>query len=98
MLTKWRCIRIFLPILLKTIEFHSNKAGKSIKEALTFLQSIEGKRKPNMEKAPMAIVPKSWKAIVLKQDDAIDQKAYTFCVLEQLVEGLCRRDLFVIKE
>ncbi len=96
LLTKWRCVRIFLPTLLKTVEFHSNKAGKPIKDALTFLQSIEGKRKPNMEKAPIAVVPKSWKAIVLKQDDTIDRKAYTFCVLEQLVEGLCRRDLFVI--
>jgi TnpA family transposase len=96
LLTKWRCVRIFLPTLLKTVEFQSNKAGRPIKDALTFLQSIEGKRKPNMEKAPIAVVPKSWKAIVLKQDDTIDQKAYTFCVLEQLVEGLCRRDLFVI--
>lgn len=34
--------------------------------------------------------------MVVNQDESIDRKAYTFCVLEQLVEGLCRRDLFVI--
>ena len=95
LLSKWRGVRRFLPMLLRTIKFKSNKAGQPLKDALDFLQSLEGKRNPPMENAPLKTVPKKWSSWVVKKDGMIDRKAYTFCILEQLVEGLRRRDLFV---
>ncbi|WP_265584493.1 MULTISPECIES: hypothetical protein [unclassified Coleofasciculus] len=38
------------------------------------------------------LVKKSWVDWVVSSDGSIDRRAYTFCVLEQLLEGLRRRD------
>jgi TnpA family transposase len=97
LLAKWRSIRIFLPTLLRVIEFESNKAGKPILEALNYLKSLEGKRQPQLENVPMNFMPKNWVSSVITTDGNIDRKAYTFCVLEQLIKGLSCCDLFVNK-
>ena len=95
LLGRWRQVRRFLPTLLLTIEFLANKAGQPILAAWRFLQSIEGQTKPSMNNAPLQVVGKSWVRWVVLEDGRIDRRSYTFCILEQLVEGLCRRDLFV---
>jgi len=92
---KWRSVRIFLPTLLRVIEFASNKAGKPILEAVNFLKSLEVNQKTKIEDAPLAFVPKNWESLVVKKDGTVDRKAYTFCLLEQLVAGLSCRDIFV---
>jgi hypothetical protein len=97
LLIKWRSIRIFLPTLLRVIEFESNKAGKAILEALNYLQTLEGKRQTKLENAPIKFIPKNWVTSVTTDDGNIDRKAYTFCVLEQLIKSLSCRDLFVNK-
>lgn len=98
LLTKWRSIRIFLPTLLRVIEFESNKAGKPLQDALNYLKSLESKRQPQLEEnAPIKFIPKNWVSWVIGDDGNIDRKAYTFCVLEQLIRGLSIRDLFVSK-
>lgn len=94
-LSRWRTVRLFLPTLLNTIAFQATKAGQPIVEAVAFLKSIEGKRKPNMASAPLAMVRKGWAHWVCASDGSINRQAYTFCVLEQLVDGLRRRDVFV---
>ncbi len=95
LLSRWRTIRLFLPTLLNTIEFQATKAGESILEAVAFLKSIEGKRKPAMKDAPLTIVSKGWSRWVCPAEGEIDRQAYTFCILEQLVNGLRCRDVFV---
>ena len=50
-----------------------------------------------MEMALLEIVPPSWQRQVLSRDGEIDRRAYTLCVLEQLVDSLRRRDVFVEK-
>jgi hypothetical protein len=95
LLERWRQVRRFLPTLLRTIDFQSLMAGKPILAAWRFLASIEGINKPKMELAPLEVVSKSWVRWVVGKDGKIDRRAYTFCVLEQLVESLGRRDLFV---
>jgi Domain of unknown function (DUF4158) len=97
LLQQWRAVRRFLPKLLSTLDFQGNLAGQKILVAWKFLQSIEGHRKPKMDAAPLKIVNKSWVSWVVSSDGSIDRRAYTFCVLEQLLEGLRRRDLFVAK-
>ena len=95
LIQQWRSVRRFLPKLLSIVNFEGNQAGSKILEAWQFLQSIEGHRKPKMDAAPLKIVDKKWAALVVASDGTIDRRAYTFCVLEKLLEGLRRRDLFV---
>jgi hypothetical protein len=95
LLKQWRSVRRFLPKLLSIIDFEGNQAGGKILEAWQFLQSVEGQRKPKMDAAPLKIVDKKWATWVIDEDGSIDRRAYTFCVLEKLLEGLRRRDLFV---
>ena len=95
LLKRWRQVRRFLPVLLRTIDFQSNKAGQPVLAALSFLKSIEGTTKPDLSSAPLAVVSKSWSRWVIQANGEIERRAYTFCILEQLVEGLRRRDIFV---
>ena len=96
MLKKWRHIRQFLPKLMETIEFKGTEASKPIVEALIFLKSIEGYRKPDLSKIPLAVInSKSWHRLIFKETGEIDRQAYTFCVLEELRAALRRRDVFV---
>ena len=95
LIEQWRAVRRFLPKLLSIIDFEGNQAGQKILEAWQFLQSIEGRRKPKMDSAPLKIVDKKWAGWVVDENGNIDRRAYTFCVLEKLLEGLRRRDLFV---
>ena len=94
-LSRWRTVRLFLPTLLNTIDFQATQAGQPILAALTFLKSIEGQRQPVMTPAPLAIVSKGWLRWVCPTAGEIDRRAYTFCVLEQLMNGLRCRDLYV---
>ncbi|MBD2309539.1 Tn3 family transposase [Chroococcidiopsis sp. FACHB-1243] len=94
LLSHWRIVRRFLPSLLETIDFQANMAGKPILAAWCFLQSIEGQRQPKMENAPLGVVSKNWVQWVVTEDGQVNRRAYTFCVLEQLVDCLRRRDLF----
>ena len=94
-LSRWRTVRLFLPTLLNTIDFQATQAGQPILAALAFLKSIEGQRQPVMTPAPLAIVSKGWLRWVCPTAGEIDRRAYTFCVLEQLMNGLRCRDLYV---
>ena len=94
-IARWRTVRQVLPLLLQTLDFQSTKAGQPVLEAVHFLKSIEGQLKPKMEGAPQTIVPKGWSRWVNLPEGEVDRRAYTFCVLEQLMAGLRRRDLFV---
>jgi hypothetical protein len=80
---------------LNTVEFCGTVAAKPVLDALTFLKSIEGTNKPNMDKAPKAVVQKGWRRIVIAEEGAVDRQAYTFCVLDNLRDCLRSRDLFV---
>ncbi|MCY7284039.1 MAG: DUF4158 domain-containing protein [Cyanobacteria bacterium CAN_BIN43] len=57
-MARWRQVRLFLPLLLKTIDFQANKAGQPILAALQFLKAIEGKHKPQLNAAPLHLVSK----------------------------------------
>ena len=45
--------------------------------------------------ATSAVVTTAWRRYVYGANDAVDHRAYTFCVLDQLREALRRRDVFV---
>ena len=97
LISKYLRVRRFLPTLLQTVTFSSTQAAQPILKALEFLTSVEGQRRPDMGTAPLEIVPPAWQRRVISRDGQIDRRAYTLCVLEQLVDSLRRRDVFVEK-
>jgi hypothetical protein len=48
-----------------------------------------------MKQAPLEVIPAAWKRLVIGQDQQVDRRAYTLCVLEQLQDALRRRDVYV---
>ena len=48
-----------------------------------------------MGAAPLGVVTRRWRPLVVRPADGVDRKAYTFCVLDRLRKDLRRRDVFV---
>jgi TnpA family transposase len=80
--------------LLKHIRFDAAPAGKPVAAALDYLKNLET-RPTRSDRAPLAVVPKAWQRHVMNESGSIDQRAYTFCALDQLRTALRRRDVFV---
>ena len=91
---KYRTVRRFLPTLLEQIRFGANAAGAPVVAALDWLRINMTRKKP-AGAAPREVVGKAWQSPVLRDDGAVDLRAYTFCVLERLQTALKRRDVFV---
>ena len=91
---KYRTVRRFLPTLLEQIRFGANAAGAPVVAALDWLRINITRKKP-AGAAPREVVGKAWQSPVLRDDGAVDLRAYTFCVLERLQTALKRRDVFV---
>ena len=89
-------MRRFLPMLLQTIEFRGPASSDAVLQALAFLRRRERKREVPMEEAPVAVVTKNWHKLVLSEG-VPDQRFYTLCTMEQLQDGLHRRDIFLSK-
>ncbi len=94
LLGRYRTIRGFLPMFLEVLDFHGVDAARPIMGALAFLESVEGERRPEMDNAPMGVVTSHWRPLVVRRDEGVDRKAYSFCVLDRLRVALRRRDVF----
>lgn len=77
MLLRWRYVWLFFPKLLQVINFEGNESGLATIEAIEFLKTIVGQRKPDMNLAPLAVVSKSWLVLVIGDGGAINYKAYS---------------------
>ena len=97
-------MRRFLPTFWHTLEFESTPGGRPTLQAVQFLQQIEGRSRVAMQRAPRAVIPKSWQHYVLERRSSAEQEqpethvnhqAYTVCVVERLHEELRRHDVFV---
>ena len=88
-------VRRYLPLLLDTIAFQATDGGETVLEALTALRLSEGRRKLTGEVLPTRFVPRPWRALVEPEPGQVDRAAYTMCALEELRDGLCRRDVYV---
>ena len=95
LLKRWGHVRRFLPSLPRTIDFQATKAGQPILAAVKFLKSIEKKAHPKMDTAPLNGISKGWLKLIVQENTEIDRRAYTFCTLEGLCDGLRRRELFI---
>ncbi len=77
-------------------DFADRTAGFGLTRWL-YAQCWTGTERPSalFDRATSAVVPKAWQRYVYPANDAVDHRAYTFCVLDQLREALRRRDVFV---
>ncbi len=95
---RYRRVRRFLPTLLGTVSLECTQAGQPVLAAWRFLAQIEHQRHPDMQQAPLDVVPAAWRRLVLpRHEPAPDRQAYTLCTMERLQDGLRRRDVFVSK-
>jgi len=91
---RYRTVRRFLPTLLRHIRFGSSPAGEAVAAGFEWLRTHEMRMKSEPQ-APRNVITKPWRRHVLLEDDRVDPRAYTFCVLDRLRRGLRRRDVFV---
>ena len=91
---RYRSVRRFLPTLLKHIRFDASPAGEPIVAGFNWLRDHEVRVNQEQE-APLKLIPKAWQQHVLGEDDSVDIRAYTFCLLDGLRKAIRRRDVFV---
>jgi TnpA family transposase len=92
--SKYRTVRRFLPTLAEHIHFGANPSGAPVVAAMEWLRVNMTLKTPQSD-APCEVISKSWRPHVLRDDDTIDRRAYSFCVLKELQSALKRRDVFV---
>ncbi|MBL7478731.1 Tn3 family transposase [Legionella bononiensis] len=97
LLEQYKTVRRFLPTLLSTVKFQTTKEGKPVQAAIEFLASIEGKRKPSFQNAPLDIINTGWRNIVINpKTKEIDRPGYTLCVMDHLQTNMRSRDMHVV--
>jgi TnpA family transposase len=94
---RYLSVRRFFPALLHTVRFHSTPTGRPLLTALDFLTASFTQRPPPMQQAPVDVIPRAWRRVVLDDAKQVERHAYTVCVAAQLHESLRRRDIFVPK-
>ncbi len=92
--TGYRSVRIYLPTLLRHIRLEASPTGQPVVAGFNWLLNHENGVKPEPS-APQELVTKAWQRHVLREDNSVDLRAYTFCVLDSLRKALRRRDVFV---
>lgn len=92
---RYRRVRLFLPEVLRQVRFAATPSGRPVLDTLAFLKSLESKRAPDLNEAPLDIVNRPWRRLVLPKNGGVDRSAYTLCALERLQDSLRRRDLYV---
>jgi TnpA family transposase len=88
-------VRRFMPDLLEAIRFSAVPAGADLLAALEHLRRQKGAAADATEAAPLDVVPPHWRRHVGKAQSVSEQRAYTFCVLDQVRTALRRRDVYV---
>jgi hypothetical protein len=98
LIERYHSVRRFLPTLLRTVAFQGTLAGQPMLKAWEFLRQLEPQRHPDMQPAPLDVVPGAWRRLVKPPQDPVpDRRAYTLCLLDRLQDHLRRRDVFVAR-
>ena len=93
----FQALRLFLARFLETIAFDSVPAGRSILSAWDFLRRLDHETpSPSLQDQPRNIFnTPAWRAAILDENRKIDQRYYSFCAAQGLVDALERRDVFL---
>src|SRR3954470_3618652 len=63
--SRYSQVRQFLPTLLQAVEFTATGASRPVIEAIRFLKTIEGQKRPDMSQAPRALLTPAWERLVI---------------------------------
>jgi hypothetical protein len=91
--TRYRRVRLFMPALLRHVQFEAAPAGAAVVAALEYLRRREAPATP--EDVAGGGRAESLAAIRVPRKRCCRSPVLTFCVLDQLREALRRRDVFV---
>jgi TnpA family transposase len=91
---RFRSVQRFLPSLLEHVRFGSSPEGAAVAAGYEWLRQQERNSKLELE-APQEVITKPWTNHVVLDNEGIDLRAYSFCVLDGLRKSLRRRDVFV---
>jgi hypothetical protein len=86
-------VRRYLPAVLNHVRFEASPAGKPVVQAYDWLRDNSHGTKP-AKNPPQEVITNAWQRYVFRKDSTVDIHAYTFCMLDQLVTALHRRDVF----
>ncbi len=90
-------IRKFLPLLMEEIELQATPAGLPILQAWNFVKEHGDSSKKRWRNAPLVGLNTNWSKIVVdKKTRTVNHRAYTFWMLEQVVDALRRHDLYIV--
>src|ERR1700686_254026 len=90
---RYAAVRRYLPTVLKHVRFEASPAGKQVVQAYDWLRDNIHGAKPAKD-PPQEVIRNAWQRYFFRKDSSVDIHAYTFCVLDQLVTALHRRDVF----
>lgn len=95
--SNYSVVKRFLPKLLSTLEFISTPAGESSLISWKFLAKREAKTGKNKYiDAPLNSITPSWRNIVVNDaNNKINSCAYTFWVIERMIEALKHHDVYI---
>ncbi|MCC2458355.1 MULTISPECIES: Tn3 family transposase [Bacillus] len=97
LLQHYGTIRKFLPLLMEEIELQATPAGLSILQAWNFVKEHGDSSKKIWKNAPLVGLNTNWSKIVIdKKTRTVNHRAYTFWMLEQVVDALRRHDLYIV--
>jgi TnpA family transposase len=90
---RYATVRRYLPAVLNHVRFEASPAGKPVVQAYDWLRDNSHGTKP-AKNPPQEVITNAWQRYVFRKDSSVDIHAYTFCMLDQLVTALHRRDVF----
>ena len=98
LLQHYGTIRKFLPLLMEEIELQATPAGLSIVQAWNFVKEYGKSNKKRWKNAPLVGLNAHWSTLVIDKDSGtVNHRAYTFWMLEQVLEALHRHDLYIVE-
>jgi hypothetical protein len=80
-------------MVLKHVRFEASPAGKPVVQAYDRVRDNIHGTKPAKD-PPQEVLTNAWRRYVFRKDSGVNIHAYTFCMLDQLVTALHRRDVF----
>jgi TnpA family transposase len=97
---RYNTIARFLPDLLKTFEFESSPAGEPVLDALAFVKSLKGRRRPIQAwEIPAKFLTSAWRRLVFPPPPmpvaSVDKRALIVASTEALRTALHRHEVYV---
>ncbi|GBQ00232.1 transposase [Streptomyces spongiicola] len=98
LVSRFGTVRPFLKLLVAVVDFGATPEGLPVLAALRSLPDLMGRKKVGPAEIDTGLLVGSWRRLVLSaphlEPGAVDWKAYTFCVLEQLHRMLRSKQVF----